>query len=159
MSYLLIKWIHILSATVLVGVGFGTAFYKWMSDRSGDIHTIAHVAHFVVVADWVFTTPAIVLQLTTGLWLATLAGFPLTTGWILWALALYALAGICWIPVLVLQYRMRKLAREALAKNEGLPSEYALYARIWVGLGIIAFSAMVVVYWLMVMKPQFHGFF
>ncbi|MGH8533449.1 MAG: DUF2269 family protein, partial [Gammaproteobacteria bacterium] len=39
MSYLLVKWIHILSATVLVGVGFGTAFYKWMSDRSRNVST------------------------------------------------------------------------------------------------------------------------
>jgi uncharacterized membrane protein len=69
------------------------------------------------------------------------------------------LAGVCWIPVLFLQYRMRSLAREALANNQPLPSQYTLYARIWVGLGVIAFSAMVVVYWLMVMKPQLHGLF
>lgn len=157
MSYLLVKWIHILSATVLVGVGFGTAFYKWMSDRSRDVHTIANVSHFVVIADWVFTTPAIILQLTTGLWLANSAGFALSTGWVLGALVLYALAGFCWIPVLYLQYRMRALARKALATGSSLPPEYFRHARIWFWLGVVAFTAMVVVYWLMVRKPELHG--
>ncbi len=154
MSYLLIKWIHILSATVLVGVGFGTAFYKWMSDRSGDVRTIAHVSHFVVVADWVFTTPAIILQLTSGLWLTAAAGYPLGTGWIAGSLVLYLLAGLCWIPVLFLQYRMRALAREAQATGSLLSPEYFRYARTWFWLGVVAFSAMVVVYWLMVVKPE-----
>jgi len=157
MSYLLVKWIHILSATVLVGVGFGTAFYKWMSDRSRDVSTIANVSHFVVVADWVFTTPAIILQLATGLWLATHAGYPLSTGWVAYALVLYLLAGSCWLPVLFLQYRMRSLAHDARAKGEGLGPEYFRYARFWFWLGVIAFSAMVVVYWLMVTKPALYG--
>lgn len=154
MSYLLIKWIHILSATVLVGVGFGTAYYKWMSDRSGDARTIANVSHFVVLADWVFTTPAIILQLVTGLYLAMAAGYPLSMGWIAAALILYLLAGLCWIPVLFLQYRMRSLARVAVVTNSSMPAVYYRYARIWFWLGVVAFSAMVMVYWLMVAKPD-----
>lgn len=153
MEYLILKWVHILSATVLVGVGFGTAFYKWMADRSGNVQTIADVAHFVVCADWWFTTPAIIIQLVTGLWLAQLAGFPVTSGWVAWSLGLYVLTGLFWIPVLFLQYRMRQLARAALAGGFALSAEYRRCARLWVCLGVPAFSAMLVVYGLMVFKP------
>ena len=144
---------HILSATVLVGVGFGTAFYKWMADRSGDIRTIADVSQFVVIADWLFTTPAILIQPLTGVALAHLAGFPIDRGWVAVSIALYILAGACWVPVVFLQYRMRRLARQALATGTSLPTEYVRCAKRWFWLGVPAFFAMVAVYGLMVFKP------
>jgi len=153
MSYLLIKWLHVLSATVLVGTGFGSAFYKWMSDRSADIGTIARIAHFVVIADWVFTTPAVVLQPLTGILLVRRSGYPLSHGWLACALLLYLVAGLCWIPVVFLQYRMRRLARAALAAGSALTPEYARCARAWFWLGVPAFASMIAIYGLMVIKP------
>lgn len=154
MLYLSLKWLHILSATVLVGVGFGTAFYKWMIDRSGEVRAIAHMGRLVVLADWLFTTPAILLQPLTGLWMLHLAGYSLSSPWIAWTLLLYALAGICWLPVVWLQYRMRALAMAALATDQELPADYWQYARIWFWLGIPAFTTMLAIYALMVFKPQ-----
>ncbi len=153
MLYLSLKWLHILSATVLVGVGFGTAFYKWMIDRSGDVRAIAYTSRLVVLADWLFTTPAIILQPLTGLWMLHLAGYSLSSPWIAWTLLLYALAGGCWLPVVWLQYRMRALATAALAADLVLPASYWRYARIWFWLGIPAFVAMLAIYALMVFKP------
>lgn len=153
MLYLSLKWLHILSATVLVGVGFGTAFYKWMIDRSGEVRSIAHMGRLVVLADWLFTTPAILLQPLTGLWMLHLAGYSLSSTWIAWTLLLYALAGVCWLPVVWLQYRMRALAAAALAADQALPASYWRYARIWFWLGIPAFFAMLAIYALMVFKP------
>lgn len=154
MLYLSLKWLHILSATVLVGVGFGTAFYKWMIDRSGDVRAIAYTSRLVVLADWLFTTPAIILQPLTGLWMLHLAGYSLSSTWIAWTLLLYALAGVCWLPVVWLQYRMRALAAAALVTDQALPASYWRYARIWFWLGIPAFFAMLAIYALMVFKPQ-----
>jgi len=153
MEYLIVKWIHILSATVIVGVGFGTAFYKWMADRSGNFQTIVDVSGFVILADWWFTTPAIVVQPLSGLYLASQAGFPITSGWVAWSLVLYVLTGALWIPVVFLQYRMRRLAADALSKGTDLPPEYTRRAKQWVLLGIPAFAAMIGVYALMVFKP------
>lgn len=154
MLYLSLKWLHILSATVLVGVGFGTAFYKWMIDRSGDVRAIAYTSRLVVLADWLFTTPAIILQPLTGLWMLHIAGYSLSSTWIAWTLLLYVLAGVCWLPVVWLQYRMRALAAAALAADQALPASYWRYARIWFWLGIPAFIAMMAIYALMVFKPQ-----
>lgn len=152
MEFLWLKWLHILSATLLFGTGLGTAYYKWSADRSGDVRAIAMVMRRVVLADWLFTTTTIVIQPLTGLRMAQLAGYPLTSGWVAWSLALYVLAGACWLPVVWLQLRMRDMALQAAAAGADLPARYHRYARIWFVLGIPAFAALVVVFYLMVFR-------
>jgi uncharacterized membrane protein len=153
MTYLWLKTLHILSATILFGTGLGIAFFKWAADRSGDVAAIRVVAERVVLADWLFTTPAVVLQAVTGVMLARLAGFPLTSGWVFHAIVLYVVAGACWLPVVWLQIRMRGLARRAAAEGRPLDPLYWRYARVWFWLGVPAFTAIVAVFALMVLKP------
>jgi uncharacterized membrane protein len=157
MEYLLLKWMHILSATLMFGTGLGTAFYKWTTDRSGDVRSIAVVMERVVMADWLFTTPTAIVQPVTGLWMVYLAGWPLTQGWVMWAIALYILAGLCWIPVVFQQIEMLKLSRIASQQGSALPPRYWQLCRYWMWLGLIAFSAMMAVYGLMVFKPALPG--
>lgn len=153
MTYLVVKWLHILSSTVLFGTGLGSAFYMFFASRSRDPRVIAQVAGLVVIADWVFTTPAIVLQPLTGYWLMALAGFPFSTPWICWSIALYLLAGAAWLPVVWMQIRMRDMARSAASSNTAMPPLYFQYLGRWVALGVVAFTALVVVFYLMVAKP------
>ena len=153
MTYLLIKWVHILSATLLFGTGLGSAFYKYMADRRGDVAAIAFVSRHVVLADWWFTTPTVILQPVTGFALALIAGYPLTRPWMAASIGLYVVAGLCWLPVVWFQIRMRDLAAEAREQNTSLPEAYWRYARIWFWLGVPAFCAMVAVFGLMVLKP------
>lgn len=153
-SYTTLKVIHIVSSTILFGTGIGIAFFKWSVDRTRNVAAIRVVSEKVVLADWLFTTPAIVVQLISGIALAMTMGFPLHRGWILFALLLYFLAGACWIPVVVLQLKMRTLAREADLANVPLPERYWSLARCWFWLGIPAFSSLVLVFWLMVNKPM-----
>lgn len=153
MSYLLLKWIHILSATVLFGTGVGSAFYMFAANRSRDVAAIRFATKYVVIADWMFTTPAVVIQLATGLAMAHIAGYPLTDTWLLWSLALYGFAGACWLPVVWMQIRMRDMAGAALASGTPLPERYWRFDRWWIALGSLAFPAVVVVFWLMVVKP------
>ena len=65
--YLLVKWLHIVSSTVLFGTGAGIAFFFLRAQRTGDVRIIAAVAREVVLADMVFTATAVVLQPVTGL--------------------------------------------------------------------------------------------
>ena len=104
-------------------------------------------------ADWWFTTPAIVIQPATGLWLAHAAGWPLSTPWLAASIGLYVLAGACWLPVVWLQLRMLTIARESSSAGLQLPAIYWRYARWWEWLGYPAFAAMVIVTYLMVVKP------
>lgn len=152
MDYLTLKTLHILSMVLLFGTGLGSAFYKWMADRSGPVAHIAATNRHVVWADWLFTTPTVVFQPLSGLWMAHLAGWPWASGWIAASLALYALAGACWLPVVWLQIRMRRLAEEALRAQAPLPPLYWRMARWWFWLGVPAFTAMVLVVALMVFK-------
>ena len=69
MEYLVVKWLHVLSSTVLFGTGLGSAFYMFSTNRSADVRAIAIVARRVVVADWLFTTPTAIIQPLTGFWL------------------------------------------------------------------------------------------
>jgi uncharacterized membrane protein len=151
--YLAIKWLHILSATILFGTGIGIAFFKWITDRSGDVRAIRISAERTVLADWVFTTPAVIVQPLSGIAMARFAGYPVLSGWVLYSLCLYALAGACWLPVVWLQIRMRALARAADHAGAPLPAMYWAYARSWFWLGVPAFLALLLVYWLMVAKP------
>lgn len=153
MTYLVVKWLHILSSTLLFGTGLGSAFYLFFASRTRDPRVVATVVRHVVIADWVFTTPTVIIQPLTGFWLIHLAGFPLTTSWILWSLVLYLVAGAAWLPVVWMQIRMRDQAVAAARAGAALPEQYWRYLRVWVALGIVAFLALVVVFYLMVVKP------
>jgi uncharacterized membrane protein len=152
MSYELVKTLHILSMVLLFGTGLGSAFYKWMADRSGDVAHIAITNRHVVLADWIFTTPTVIFQPISGLWMVHMFQLPITTPWIAASLILYCLAGVCWLPVVWLQIRMRTLACAAAAEQTPLPQLYWRYARMWFWLGVPAFFAMVLVVVLMVFK-------
>jgi uncharacterized membrane protein len=124
-----------------------------MADRSGNLQHIAVTNRHVVLADWIFTTPTVIIQPATGLWMVYLAGWPLSTPWIATSLALYVLAGACWLPVVWLQIRMMRLAEAAVAaRAQSLPPAYWRMARWWFILGWPAFGAMIVVVALMVAK-------
>jgi uncharacterized membrane protein len=151
-GYFYLKTVHIISATVLFGTGLGTAFFKWIVDRSGNVGAIRVVSERVVLADWLFTTPAIVVQAVTGLALTLTLGYPLTRGWVAHALVLFFLAGACWLPVVWLQLRMRDLAQASDRANAPLDERYWNCARAWFWLGVPAFSAVVIIFWLMVTK-------
>ena len=153
MEYLIVKWLHVLSSTVLFGTGIGSAFYMLVASLNRDPRSVLLVVRYVVIADWIFTATTVVLQPLTGFYLVHLAGIPYTSRWIVWSTILYLVAGACWLPVVWLQIRMRELGRAAVAGNTALPPLYWRCLRIWVALGIPAFLALVIVFYLMVAKP------
>ncbi len=153
-AYNLLKWTHILSAFLLFGTGLGSAFYKWMADRSGDLHAQAVTGRHVVLADYLFTTPTVIYQPLSGYLLLRELGLPLSEPWVVASFGLYILAGICWLPVVYLQIQMRDLAVEALNNGRQLPTAYHQKARLWFFLGWPAFLALVLAVWLMVAKPD-----
>ena len=126
-----------------------------MAQRSRDLRAITVVNRNVVLADWLFTAPAVVVQPLTGVWMAHQAGYPMTTGWLAAALALYVLVGACWLPVVWLQVRMHRLAASAEQDGTALPPAYFRYARIWFLLGWPAFLGVIAIFYLMVLKPTF----
>ncbi|MGH8436804.1 MAG: DUF2269 family protein [Pseudomonas sp.] len=151
--YLLLKTLHILSSTLLFGTGLGSAYYSWRAWRSGNLSAIVVTFRHLVTADWLFIATTAVFQPLSGLALAHLAGWPLNQLWLLWSAGLYVLAGLCWLPVLWLQIRLRDLAEAAQREGSELPAVAQRYMTIWFILGWPAFIAFVAIFFLMVAKP------
>jgi uncharacterized membrane protein len=153
-EYFLLKFLHVIGSTVLLGTGAGIAFFMLMAHRTGEAATVAAVARIVVIADYVFTTTAVVVQPITGMLLAWEAGYSLFDGWIATSLVLYVFTGLFWLPVVWMQSRMRDLAREAAAAGQPLPSAYHRLYRWWFAFGFPAFAAVLAIFWLMITRPQ-----
>lgn len=154
MTYLLVKWVHVLSSTMLFGFGAGTAWYLWSAHRTGDPATIASVGRMVVRADWIFTGASGVIQPLSGLMLLHILGYSLAESWVLASIILYLIAFACWVPVVGLQIRAQKLAQAAHETGAPLGEDYRRTMWTWFWLGWPAFLGLVAVFWLMIAKPQ-----
>jgi len=153
MDYQLVKLLHILSSTLLFGTGLGTAFYMWRADVSGDLQTIANVSKNVVLADWIFTTPAVILQPVTGVIMMMQAGWPWDATWLVITYVLYCFIGCCWLPVVWLQIRVAKEAQLAIKEGRDFGRNFRRYMRLWYSLGWPAFISTIAIFYMMVAKP------
>jgi uncharacterized membrane protein len=155
--YLTLKLVHILGATVLFGTGLGIAFFTWFGVRhalrGGSIELLRGMLRCTVVADALFTATAAVLQPITGLWLFWLLGLPWRSTWLWVVLGLYVFVGLCWLPVVVLQIRMRDAALAAASVAQ-LPARFHADFRLWVLLGWPAFISVLALFGLMVWRLQ-----
>lgn len=152
-AYLLIKTLHIVSATILFGTGLGTAFFFWSARRAGDEARL-FAARITVRADFLFTLPAVIIQPLTGMWMIAHAGFDPRAPWLVLSYLLYVLAGLCWLPVVWLQIRMKRMLEAKIAGSEFDAAAFERYRRIWFGLGWPAFLSLILVVFLMVAKPS-----
>jgi uncharacterized membrane protein len=151
--YLVVKTIHIVSATILFGTGLGTAFFMLRSWHAPDLSEKFFGARTTVLADYLFTAPAAVVQLLTGIWLVQPGGYGWTQTWLLATFALYIVAGLCWLPVVWIQIQLRRMISHSLLTGNALPPRYDRLFRIWFLLGWPAFIGLLIVFFLMVMKP------
>jgi uncharacterized membrane protein len=153
MAYLLLKYVHVVGAAILFGTGAGIAFFMLMAHLTGKAAAIAAVARIVVIADFVFTATAVVLQPVTGAALAWSVGYALTEGWILLSIILYLVTGAFWLPVVWMQMRMRALAEQAALHGQPLPAAYHKLFWTWFAFGFPAFASVAGILWLMIARP------
>ncbi len=154
MDYLLLKWIHVVSSTILFGTGIGSAFFLFMANRRGEVEGIRFAIRHVVIADWLFTTSAVIVQLITGLSLAYVLDIDILSGWLFWALLVFIFVGTCWLLVVWIQIKMRNLVSKTSGDTHELPDLYWRLEKWWMVLGWLAFPAVVLIFWLMVFKPE-----
>lgn len=154
LTYLTVKYLHVIGATILLGTGAGIAFFMLLAHRTGNAAAVAAVARIVVIADMLFTATAVVAQPITGVLLALQVGYPLTEGWIVLSIVLYLVTGAFWLPVVWMQIKMRDLAKAAAASGEQLPATYYRLFRWWFAFGFPAFAAVLAIFWLMIARPS-----
>ncbi len=151
-TYLVLKYLHVLSAAVLLGTGAGIAYFMFTACVSRNLEALRVVARYVILADWLFTATAVVLQPITGAWMMIERGWMFTSPWFVMTAVLYIATGACWIPVVFLQYRMARLANEA-ASFDALGLSFKRAFRWWVALGVPAFAMVLALYAVMIFKP------
>ena len=147
MDYHLLKIIHILSATVMIGTGAGSAFYLYITYKKSQFSTVRDVLKFVIIADMIFTTPSVITQLITGLMLSDILGFTGTVWyWVVLSIGFVIL--ILWLIAAFIQVKMKKLIED---KTE-LPPQFHRLMNAWFYLGIPSFLGAIYLYYLMIYK-------
>ncbi|MGH1487342.1 MAG: DUF2269 family protein [Cellvibrionaceae bacterium] len=151
--YFIIKTLHILSSTILFGTGIGIAFFMFRSYFTDNLHEKLYAARNTVLADYCFTFPAVIIQPLTGIWLVARVGYNWADFWLVATYSIYAVAGLCWIPVVWIQIQLKKLIINSIEQQSELPERYYKLFKLWFLLGWPAFIGLVVIFFLMVMKP------
>jgi uncharacterized membrane protein len=154
LDYFVLKYLHVIGATVILGTGTGIAFFMLMAHRTKDAMFVARTASVVVIADIIFTLTAVIAQPITGYLLVQQSGTAVTEFWVLASLGLYVLAGVFWLPVVWIQARMRDLAADAAASGQALPEVYNRLFRLWFLFGFPGFGSVMLIIWLMIAKPS-----
>lgn len=152
MLILVVKLLHVLSATFFFGGGLLIAWHKLRADRTGDPKIVAWAQKEIVRADAVFSIPSGIILPITGAWLVAEYHLPWRTGWVPWGIGAYAATGLLWLPAAFLQVKMRKMAEEAVAEGTPLPPAFQRANRIWFALGVPAFALTIFIVWIMVSK-------
>lgn len=148
MSYQLLKMIHILSATIMIGTGLGSAFYLFMTYKRGSVQAIKEVVKLVVLADTNFTFPSVVIQIITGIGLAERMNLTYSK-WFWVVIGVSVLVFGTWLKAVFIQFRLRKIIEE----REELTPEYHRLMSHWLYLGVPSFLASIYIYYLMIYKP------
>lgn len=152
MFFLLVKWIHVLSA--ITAVGANITYGIWMARAARQPAALPFVLHTIkTIDDWV-ANPLYFLLLLTGLTMAFILPVPLTTPWLLTALVLYAIATVVGMLVFVPVFR-RQIG---VLETEGAGSQhYQTLARRARILGIVVGVDVLIITFMMVVKPRLWG--
>ncbi len=152
-TYLVVKTLHIISSTILFGTGIGIAFFMFRSNFTNDLYQKLYLAKSTVIADYIFTLPAVITQLITGAWLVWKSGYNWMDFWLIATYIIYVIAGLCWLPVVWIQIKLKSILTQCVANKSALPDQYHKLFRVWFVLGWPAFLGLIVVFFLMVIKP------
>lgn len=134
----------------MFGTGLGSAFYLFYTYKFSKFSTVKDVLNIVIFADYIFTTPSVILQLATGLWLSSLMGL-LSTKWFVIVLIFSFTVFALWIRAVYLQLQMKKTLKNENEFNE----KFHKQMKEWFFLGIPAFLGTMFIFYLMVFKPFF----
>lgn len=150
--------IHIIAVVVFLGNILVGVFWKVFADRTGDAKIMAHTMDGIIKADRIFTIPGVIVIVVAGVATALAGHYSiLGTGWILWGLGLFILAGIAFGPLSRSQRAILAVAQTGLqtpeqrAEYEALSKQWAIYGNIAL---ILPFVALIV----MVLKPNLPAF-
>jgi len=151
--YQIIKTIHIISSAILFGTGAGIAFFMYRSQFTENVSKKYYAVQNTVIADYIFTLPAVIIQPLSGFWLISQGGYNWTDLWLVITYVLYIIVGLCWLPVVWIQIQLKNMLAESIGSGVELPDRFQTLFKIWSTLGFPAFLGLIAVFFLMVFKP------
>jgi uncharacterized membrane protein len=155
-TYLVWKFLHITGVVMLMGNITVTAIWKFFADRDGRAAVLGFAQKLITYTDWSMTVWGVILTMAGGYGLAIEGGFPLFSGWLLWAQICFVAAGLIWMGLIVpIQIRSARLARKfGDSPGEGVvPDEYKSLSRKWIFWGLVSTVPLLAALWLMIAQP------
>jgi uncharacterized membrane protein len=150
--YLFLKWLHVLAA--IVAVGSNITYGIWIRRASHDPEALPFTLRGIKLIDDRLANPAYGLLIVTGLLMVFFVRLPLTTPWLLTALVFYVLV----VLVGLLGYTPTLRRQIQLLEGEGSQSpHYQALARRGTMLGMVNAVLVIVIIFLMVVKPGLWG--
>ncbi|HET6845349.1 MAG TPA: DUF2269 family protein [Anaerolineales bacterium] len=150
--YSVLKLLHVMAAVTAVGANLTYRF--WIRQAAREPANLAFVLASIRVIDRRVANPGYGLLLVTGLLMALTLRLPLTTPWLLSALFLYVLAALLG----VLAYAPVTRRQRAILASDGFESpSYLKTARRAEVLGLLVTGDVVIIVFLMVVKPTLWG--
>ncbi|MBI5965385.1 MAG: DUF2269 family protein [Chloroflexi bacterium] len=150
--YAVLKYIHVLSAIAAFGANITYALWLTRAEKNPEALPFA-LRTVKIMDDWI-ANPAYILLFPTGWWLASLAGWPLTTPWILTALILYGVLSIVGLAI----YSPTLKKQIVLAESAGPTApEYKKVSFRSNAIGVALNIIVLIVIYLMVVKPNLWG--
>ena len=148
MVFLLLKWIHVLSA--IVAVGSNVTYGIWLSRAAANVDVLPFTLKTIKLIDDRLANRAYGLLILTGLIIVYIVRLSLTTPWLLTALILYVIVVL--IGLLVVTPNLRNQIQ--LLEREGISSPgYQALARRGTITGMTLGLITLVIVFLMVVKP------
>ena len=150
-----VLFVHILSVTLFFANAVVGMLWELKSLASGRKEIIFHTYNTVTWLDARFSSPLIIVSVTTGIILSLILGDIWKIGWLFLAFLLFLFSGLVWIiSDIPTQYKVKKLTSEVDPAAEVIPEELMrlLKMRLWISLtGVIP---LIIVFILMVYKPE-----
>ncbi|WP_134685707.1 DUF2269 family protein [Brevibacillus migulae] len=145
--------VHLLGVVLFLGNIITAAFWKVRADLQKDPAMIHRTVKNVMLADYVFTLPGLVLITVSGIVMAIKANLPMSgLNWLTLSLLLFAISGAIWLAVL-LPLQRAMIRHSAQSMLSGKPSSaYERASRHWAIYGIAATLLPVIILYCMVTK-------
>jgi len=151
----LFKIVHVVAAAAMFGTYLALAVFMRLAHRSSNTAVAALTARFVVSVEQIVMIPAVALQPLSGFALAQVIGLSMTDEfWIVVSVVLYLVVVAGWLVVLAVEFRIRKLTRQAALDAVPLPDAYRRLFRFYSVLVWPTLAAMVALFALMIWQPR-----
>lgn len=152
MLFTYLKIVHVISASLLLGLSLAMGLYVLFANLQHNLTIIIHATRQFIWLNIYVIGIASIIQLITGFLMAYVKGYVLSQFWGIVSFVGYGIAGFCWLPIIFLQMKCHDLAIDAQVCNIALSKIYYQYLIAWVVLGLLAVFSIITVFYFMVYR-------